>query len=751
MCDFLKFDNFYFNFLVIESFRDYTEPETLEGDNLYDAGELGMQKAEKGVKFASFPPVLHLQLMRFQYDPHQDANVKINDRFEFPEVLQLNEFIDECGEQDDYTYLLQSVLVHTGDFHGGHYVVFINTNLLPDNPKWCKFDDDVVARCPTREAISSNFGGEDNESGRACSNAYMLVYVQQNKLNDVMCSVDDQVIPSSLKQRLENEKEEEAVRKREKEQATLFCDVYLITDEHLKDHHSFDIGEYENIKRNRMGNQIRIDKTSTARDFYEKVSSLINVPVNSFRLWKFGVVYLSKDEGYSNTLESRRPNHYIAYPGENDRNPSVFYDPKMDAPRGGDQIFYIELGTNIIDSERMTVVKTNLQAYNPESSIIVFLKFYNHHRRKFTYHGSFIMDLNKNINAYSDLIKTKLNLPTTSSFNLYLEVSPEHLNPIHPRDEITIKSDRHLIVDGAIIVAEDAAFATDDDNAVVHFNELFGRMQIEAIPNTDHFATNLNNSSDVVYITTQMETPLRDFCEALGTKLEYDPRKIVLWRPAMPADRPGIIIGQEEFNRYTVHDLVGLNGNYVHDPRTSRPYTIFYCKIPLLASKLDEHAHVRVNIMDAKFQTKEVSLFPVKDGSVKDILEAANEYVEFAPKGSQVLRLVHVSNTPSQSRIFQVLGNDLPIASIAQKILSHNLASSGSVSNLRVEEVPVDQVNLQANEGLLAVSHFEKEPNKMFGTPFFIKLVDGEPAVNLKKRVKQALEVNDRDFDKVSI
>ena len=31
--------------------------------------------------FESFPTVLHLQLMRFQYDPMTDTNVKINDRF----------------------------------------------------------------------------------------------------------------------------------------------------------------------------------------------------------------------------------------------------------------------------------------------------------------------------------------------------------------------------------------------------------------------------------------------------------------------------------------------------------------------------------------------------------------------------------------------------------------------------------------------------------------------------------------------
>lgn len=53
----------------------------LDGENKYDAGPHGLQPAEKGVKFLSFPPVLHLQLMRFQYDPQLDANVKVNDRY----------------------------------------------------------------------------------------------------------------------------------------------------------------------------------------------------------------------------------------------------------------------------------------------------------------------------------------------------------------------------------------------------------------------------------------------------------------------------------------------------------------------------------------------------------------------------------------------------------------------------------------------------------------------------------------------
>lgn len=65
---------------VEESFKDYISTETLDGENKYDAGEHGFQEAEKGVIFASFPPVLHLHLMRFQYDPITDSSVKFNDR-----------------------------------------------------------------------------------------------------------------------------------------------------------------------------------------------------------------------------------------------------------------------------------------------------------------------------------------------------------------------------------------------------------------------------------------------------------------------------------------------------------------------------------------------------------------------------------------------------------------------------------------------------------------------------------------------
>lgn len=58
----------------------YVETEKLEGENQYDAVEHGKQDAEKGVSFVSFPPVLNLQLKRFDFDMTTGDMVKVTGR-----------------------------------------------------------------------------------------------------------------------------------------------------------------------------------------------------------------------------------------------------------------------------------------------------------------------------------------------------------------------------------------------------------------------------------------------------------------------------------------------------------------------------------------------------------------------------------------------------------------------------------------------------------------------------------------------
>ena len=48
-------------------------------------------------------------------------------RYEFPETLDLNEFIENPTEEEKFS--LFAVLVHSGDNHGGHYVAYISPKL----------------------------------------------------------------------------------------------------------------------------------------------------------------------------------------------------------------------------------------------------------------------------------------------------------------------------------------------------------------------------------------------------------------------------------------------------------------------------------------------------------------------------------------------------------------------------------------------------------------------------------------------
>ena len=57
-------------------------------------------KMPKGVVFESFPPVLHLQLKRFEYDFMVDDLVKIDDFYEFPDKIDLKPYLDEDLPED---------------------------------------------------------------------------------------------------------------------------------------------------------------------------------------------------------------------------------------------------------------------------------------------------------------------------------------------------------------------------------------------------------------------------------------------------------------------------------------------------------------------------------------------------------------------------------------------------------------------------------------------------------------------------
>lgn len=195
-----------------DSFRDYIQVETLEGENKYDAGPPhGLQDAKKGELFESFPSVLHLHLMRFEYDINRDAMMKLNDRHAFPIEFDATPYLtSEADKSESWIYQLHGVLVHSGDLNAGHYYAFLRPE---KDGVWYRFDDDNVTRATEKEVRDESYGGEYELANGAAGvrqpytrglstkrsmNAYMLVYVRKSRLDDVLPAITKDDIPSHI-------------------------------------------------------------------------------------------------------------------------------------------------------------------------------------------------------------------------------------------------------------------------------------------------------------------------------------------------------------------------------------------------------------------------------------------------------------------------------------------------------------------------------------------------------------------------
>ena len=180
---------------VESSFQVFLQSETFEG---YNAESLGRKiDIQKFARIGKAPPILVLQLKRFEYDLQTLNRVKINDRYEFPQEINISELMyrpnnDQTTEQlSKYDYTLKGVVLHAGTAQGGHY-----NSLVKINNDWVLFNDQDVSILPPDKFEYETFGGRTSSSTTTSNtsltndlsfddydsypSAYLLVYQQED-------------------------------------------------------------------------------------------------------------------------------------------------------------------------------------------------------------------------------------------------------------------------------------------------------------------------------------------------------------------------------------------------------------------------------------------------------------------------------------------------------------------------------------------------------------------------------------------
>ena len=285
-----------------DSFKDYIEIELMDGENQYAAQGYGLQDAEKGVIFESFPPILHLQLKRFEYDFNYDQLIKINDRYEFPEAIDVLPYLDKDSPQvkqpDAHIYKLHGILVHAGDISTGHYYAMIKPNV---EDQWYRFDDERVWKVTKKQVLDENFGIERFPEERIKmmsreqyqeymlsrhTSAYMLVYIRKDREEELLQPVTIEDVPKHIIARVEKENEERVAREKELRDAHLYLNIRihnLLNFIHFEGLETVPnpIFKYSYDGLNDGKEQpliIKVERTKKLVDFYEEVKDKLDIP-----------------------------------------------------------------------------------------------------------------------------------------------------------------------------------------------------------------------------------------------------------------------------------------------------------------------------------------------------------------------------------------------------------------------------------------------------------------------------------------
>lgn len=696
---------------IMESFRDYVKTENLDGENKYDAGTHGLQDAEKGIIFTSFPPILHLHLMRFQYDPVSDSSVKFNDKFEFPENLDLSEFLkspESAGQTEEEPmevdgdeaashaescqYLLHAVLVHSGDNHGGHYVVFINPH---GNGRWCKFDDDVVSRCTSEEAIQNNFGGADEDAAvtRQSTNAYMLVYIRKSELNKILCEVTEEDIPGELVERLNTEKQLEIVKRKEKTEAHLYMTVRILLEDMFYGHQGNDLYEGDKV----IYQELRIKKQETLRKALEAISTQMKIPLTNMRPWPLS----------HRTNQTYRP---------------TLVDLEFDMDKAIiDVADTVSPWTIFLEMSSPDSPNTGLPTFDKDSDVMLFFKYYDPSKEKIHYMGHMYVSITSKVSNMTPELNRRANLPLDTPLMLFEEIKPNMLERIEDLDR-PLEHVLEELMDGDIIVFQKEVTVDDSFRLPTsrdYFRDLFYKVEVTFVDK------NLNNDNGFS-LTLSTRTPYSQMVSAVAKHLDVDPTYLQFFKAQNYRDAPGPPL-RCTFDG-TLKELLVFC-------RPKVPKRMFYQKLTIPIHELENKKQIKCIYLspEQKIDT-EVLLYPNKNGTVADLLAEAKQHCKLATNGSGQLRLLEIQS----HKIFSICRTDLRIDCFAN---THT-------KTFRVEEIPPDQLQVAENEMLVPVGHYQKEPYSAFGNPFLLKVKDGETFEAVKERIQSYLDVSDKEFEK---
>ncbi|KAI3866554.1 hypothetical protein MKX03_014825 [Papaver bracteatum] len=697
---------------VYASFDKYVEVERLEGDNKYHADQQhGLQDAKKGVLFTDFPPVLQLQLKRYEYDVMRDTMAKINDQYEFPLQLDLDRedgkyLSPDADRSVRNLYTLHSVLVHSGGGNRGHYYAFIRPTL---SEQWFKFNDERVTKEDTMWALEEQYGGEARYS-----NAYMLVYIRESDRDEIICNVDEKDIAEHLRIRFNKEQEEkeaEELKKKEEAEARLYTIIKIARNEDFSKQIGrdicFDLVDHEKVCSFRIHKQMRFNL------FKEKIAKEFGVPVQFQRFWVWAE---RRDHSYrpARPLMLQEETQFVGHLSQFSFKTACHAELKL--------FLEIEVGTELhpIPPPR----------YSPKEDILLFFKLYDAEKEEIRYAGRLFVKGNGKPFEILKKLNEMAGFSPDEEIQLYKELGSESTVMCKPID-MTLTFCASQLINGDIICFQKLP---DDSKTTCRY------------PNVPSFLKAVHNQQ-IVHFRSLKKPMEDDFFLELSKVLTYDE---VAERVArhLGLDDPTKVrfTANNPYSQQPISDAIKYRGvNHLSEMLTHYHRTsdiLYYEVLDIPLPELEGLKTLEVAFHHATKDDVVVhSIRLPKQSTVGDLINDLKTKVELSHPNAE-LRLLEIVH----HRILKIFRLSEKIENI-NDIYFRNLT-------LRAEEILEEEKNLGPQDRLIHVSHFTKGAylgaymEQRFGEPFFLAVHEGETLDAVKLRVQKKLQIPDEEFAK---
>ncbi|KAF9887303.1 hypothetical protein FE257_010298 [Aspergillus nanangensis] len=704
-----------------DSFKDYIQVETLEGENKYDAGQpYGLQDAKKGEIFESFPPVLHLHLKRFEYDIHRDAMMKINDRHAFPMEFDATPYLSgDADKSESWVYQLHGVLVHSGDLNAGHYYAFLKPT---KDGFWYRFDDDRVTRATDKEVLEENYGGEYELANGATGvrqpytrglstkrsmNAYMLVYIRKSRLDDVLLPITTEEIPSHIENRLVEERVEFARKKKEREEAHLYISVGVATEESFQSHHGFDLTSTDLPSDDpALPQQYRILRTKKVGELAEELAEEKGIDANRIRFW----VMVNRQN------KTTRPDQVIKDPEMTVEEAYARFGTKGNAFR-----VYMEVAQPSADGTVSWPESSN--------SVFVFLKHFDVPSQTLTGVGPVYVRHNQKVAELAPTILERMKWPAGTEFMLFEEIKHNMIDVMKPKQTFQ----QSEIQDGDIITFQRSLKESEIPDTAIYqdarqyYDYLLNRINI-------HFAPINPADGDEFTLTLSRKMTYDQFSKKVGeqlnveyTHLRFAPvlassgkAKAFIKRNPNPANQTlyQILSGQMTGYGYNVH----------------RQDALYYEVLETSLSDYESKTNLKVTWLPEGITKEQViDVLVPRDGTIADILAGLQKKANI---DDETLRNVHVYETNS-GKIYKEFHAESRIVGISE------------YATLYAEKIPEEEADMAEDERLINAYNFDRETNRSHGVPFKFILKPGEIFKETKERLSKRTGIKGKQFEKI--